>query len=125
VAVEVRHGDQVQVVQDAVHTDTDADIKERCATMLAAVKRQRKHPHVVASHDVTDDLQGVDNQDSHVLPNDRVVEAAELGNLSGVLGLLDHCCDLPKRQATRHVLDGELEAHDFLNVNGVIVVVLV
>ncbi len=59
------------------------------------------------------------------MPDDRVVEAAKLGNFEGVLGLLDHRRDLQKQQATRHVLDGELEAHDSLNVNGVTVVVLV
>jgi hypothetical protein len=59
------------------------------------------------------------------LRNDRVVEVAELGNLASVLGLLELRRDLPKRQATRHVLDGELEAHDPLNANSVAVFVLV
>jgi hypothetical protein len=56
VAVEVRHGDQVQVVQDAIHTDTDANVKKRRAVMLATVKWYCKRPHVVAGQDVTDDL---------------------------------------------------------------------
>ncbi|CAK9252537.1 unnamed protein product, partial [Sphagnum jensenii] len=68
---------------------------------------------------------GVANQDLHVLLDDRVVEAAELGNLVGVLGLFDRHRNLPERQATRHVLDGELEAHDPLNVDNVVVLVLV
>ncbi len=123
--VEVRHGDQVQVVQDVVHADTDVDVKERRAAMLAAIKRQCKRPHIIARHDVVDDLQGVGNQDSHILPDNRVIEAAELGNLAGVLSLFDRHHDLPERQATRHVLDGELEAHDSLDVNSVAVVVLV
>jgi hypothetical protein len=67
----------------------------------------------------------VTDQDSHILPDDRVVEAAELGNLAGVLGLLDRRCDLLERQATRHMLDGELEAHDPFNANSVAVLVLV
>ncbi len=83
-AVEVRHGDQVQVVQDAVHTDTDVNVKERFAAMLAVVKRYRKCPHVVVGQDVADDLQGVADQDSHVLIDDCVVEAAELDNLASV-----------------------------------------
>ncbi len=62
------------------------------------------------------------DQDSHVLPNDRVVEAAELGNLASVLGLLDRRRNLPEQQATRHVLDGELETHD---PDGVAVLVFV
>ncbi len=65
--------------------------------MLAVVKRYCKHLHVVAGQDVVDDLQGVTNQDSHVLPDDRVVEAIELGNLGGVLSLLDRRRNLPER----------------------------
>jgi hypothetical protein len=65
------------------------------------------------------------DQDSHVLLDGCVVEVAELGNLAGVLGLLDRCRDLSEQQATRHMLDGELEAHNSVNVNGVAVVVLV
>ncbi len=61
VAVEMWHGDEVQVVQDAVHADMDADVEERHATVLAIVKRQRKRPHVVVGHDVADDSQGVGN----------------------------------------------------------------
>jgi len=38
----------------------------------------------------------VGNQDSHILPDNRVVEAVELGNLAGVLGLLDRRRDLPE-----------------------------
>ncbi len=123
--VEVRHGDQMQVVQDTVHADTDADIKKCRAAMLAAIKRQCKRPHIIARHDVADDLQGVGDQDSHILPDNRVVEVTELGNLAGVLGLLDRRRNLPERQATRHMLDGELEAHDSFDVNSVAVVVLV
>ncbi len=52
----MRHGDQVQVVQDVVHVDTDADVEERRAAMLAAVKQYRKRPQVVAGQDVADDL---------------------------------------------------------------------
>jgi len=125
VAIKVRHGDQVQVVQDAVHTNTDADIEECRIAMLATVKRYRKRPHIITGQDVVHDLQGVADQDSHVLPNDRVVEAVELGNLAGVLGLLDRHRNLPERQATRHVLDGELEAHDPLNADSVAILVLI
>jgi hypothetical protein len=100
VAVKVRHGDQVQVVQDTIHTDTDADVEERRAAMLVVVKRQRKRPHIVVGHDVADDLQGVGDQDSHVLLDNHIVEAAKLGHLAGVLGLLDRRRDLPERQAT-------------------------
>ncbi len=125
VVVEVQHGDQVQVVQDVVHADTDVDVEEHRAVMLVAIKRQCKRPQIIAHHDVADDLQGVGDQDSHILFDNRVVEAAELGNLVGVLGLLDRRRDLPERQVTRHVLDGELEAHDSLDVNSVLVVVLV
>ncbi len=56
VAVGVRHGDQMQVVQHVVHINMDADIEEHRDAMLTAVKRQRKRPHVIASHDVVDDL---------------------------------------------------------------------
>jgi hypothetical protein len=105
--------------------DTDVDVEERRAAMLVAVKRYRKRPYIVAGQDVADDLQGVADQDSHVLPDDRVVEATELGNLASVLGLLDRRRNLPERQATRHVLDGELEAHDPLNADGVAVLVLI
>jgi len=56
VVVEVRHGDQVQVVQDVVHADTDVDVKEHRAAMLAAIKRQCKRPHIIARHDIVDDL---------------------------------------------------------------------
>jgi len=38
VAVEVRHGDQVQVVQDAIHANTDANVEERRVAMLATAK---------------------------------------------------------------------------------------
>jgi hypothetical protein len=93
--------------------------------MLADVKRYYKRPHVIVGQDVADDLQGVANQDSHVLPDDRVVEAVELRNLAGVLGLLNRRRNLSERQATRHMLDGELEAHDPLNVDGVVVLVFV
>ncbi len=125
VVVEVWHGDQVQVVEDAIHANTDADVEERPPTMLAAVKRYCKRPHVVVCQDVVDDLQGVVDQDSHVLSDDCVVEAAELGNLAGVLGLFDRRRNLPEWQATRHVLDGELEVHDPLNADGVAVLVFV
>ncbi len=65
------------------------------------------------------------DEDSHVLPNDRVVEAAKFGNLAGVLSLLDRRRNLSERQATRHVLDGELGAHDPLNADSVAVLVFV
>ncbi|CAK9864327.1 unnamed protein product [Sphagnum jensenii] len=88
VAIEVRHGDQMEVLQDTVHTDMDANVEERRAAMLAAVKRYHKCPQVVAGQDVIDELQGMADQDSHVLFDDRVVEAVELGNFAGVFGCL-------------------------------------
>jgi hypothetical protein len=38
VAIEMRHGDQVQVVQDTIHADTDVDVEKRHVAVLAAVK---------------------------------------------------------------------------------------
>ncbi len=75
--------------QRAEQLDEHGLLDAGCRQMISQMPTRHRWPRCC--------LQGVVDHDSHVLPDDRVVEAAELGNLAGVIGQLDRPHDLPKR----------------------------
>ncbi len=49
-------------------------------------------------------LQRNGDQDAHVLANDQIVHASQLGRFGAVLGMLDRNRHLPERHANRNVV---------------------
>jgi len=64
-------------------------------------------------------LQRDNDQDARVLANDAVIEANKFRRLCAILGFLDGCRRLPKRQANVDVVHGQVETKAVLDGHSV------
>ncbi len=116
---EVWHRDQMKVVEDPFDRDADANIEERGAAMGAAIKRDRKRPHVVAREQDADLGQSDADKHADILADHMVTHIAQLSDAHHITRVFDYGRDLPKRHASRRVLDDELEPLDVFYHNDV------
>ncbi len=91
------------------------DIEERGAAMGATIKRDRECPHVVAQKQEADIGQSDADEHTDILADQMVTHTTQLFDAHHITRVSDCGCDLPKRHATRRVLDDELEPLDVLD----------
>ncbi len=95
-ATEVRHPDQMKVVEDPFDRYADAEVEEHGAAMGAAIERDREHPHVVIRKQDADLGQGDTNENMDILVDQMVTHADQLADAHHIMRVSDRGHNLPK-----------------------------
>ncbi|CAM6016429.1 unnamed protein product [Sphagnum balticum] len=72
------HYNQVQILQGAIGTNTDSNVKVRHRSMRGAISSKREQPHMRRAQDVWNALKINGNTHANILANNVIVEAHQL-----------------------------------------------